>query len=589
MKKTSATRHRLRARIVATLLLLTAIAPIMRAEEAAQADSTRQELSENDRKRYQYFYLEALRQQEMGHYAAAFDLFSHALEINPNAPEAYFEVAGFYFDLNQPFEALACYEKAARLAPANNDYLERLGQMLINQKDFRRAIDAYERIYAANKSRLDVLHILYQLYSTEGQYDKILDVLDRMELTEGCNSQIALSRLQIYDIQGEKAKSLEVLNRLVEKNPYDSNYKIMKGCWLQLNGQPQEGYKILRSVLAEEPRNVMARMSMLDYYNANGKKANADKMLRELLRDSETPKDSKLALLRQAISAKEHTADSTQVMSLIDEALTGPQENGDILMLRAAWMTLRNYPADSLNNVYRQALAVEPDNVTARIHLLQNLVEVNDYDQIIATCKPAQQYNPEEMAFYYFQGLAEYQKHQNDDALETFRKGVAQINSNSNATLVSDFYALMGEILHEKKLFEECHAAFDSCLTWMPENIGALNNYAYYLSIDGGDLQKAEQMSRKTVQAEPQNTTYLDTYAWILFLERRYDEARAAIEPIITSDNAPDGVVAEHCGDILYMAGEHDRAIDYWERAAEKGGGSAMLQKKIEQRKYIEE
>lgn len=578
------------ARVSLVLALLAVAVPKGWAADGVESDSVSQRMNGNDRKRFQYFYLEGLRQQEKEHYAAAFDLYRHALGINPSASEVYFELAGCYFDLKQPDKALACYEEAARLDPKNDDYLERLGQMLINQQDYPRAIDAYERLYTTNKSRTDILQVLYQLYAQDGEYDQMLSVLDRMELIEGGNTQIALSRMQIYDVQGEKQKSKGVLLGLVEKNPYDSNYKLMLGNWLLQNDYPKEAYKICQGVLADEPRNVLARMLMLDYYDAAGRQDKRDVLLHQLLRDKETPSESRLALLRQTISQIGKTADSVKVMSFIDDALVAPQEDGEVYMLKAGWMALHNYPTDSLNAVYRAILAVEPENVAARFYLLQNLAEVNDYDGIIAVSKPAQQYSPDEMMFYYFQGFAEYQKHDNDAALETFRKGVAQINDDSNEELVSDLYGLMGEIYHEKGLYKECYAAYDSCLHWKEDNIGALNNYAYYLVIGGGtDLQKAERMSFKTVQAEPQNATFLDTYAWILFKEGRYDDAKNAIERALQSDSTLSIVVLEHCGDIFYMAGDHDRAVEMWKKAAEKDGGNALLRRKIELRKYIEQ
>ena len=108
------------------------------------------------------------------------------------------------------------------------------------------------------------------------------------------------------------------------------------------------------------------------------------------------------------------------------------------------------------------------------------------------------------MVFYYFQGMAQYQKHENDAALQTFRKGVSQIKADSNPDVVSDFYALMGEILHEKGRLAGSFQAYDSCLQWKPDNIAAMNNYAYYLSEANKDLPKAEQLSYKTIKAEPE-------------------------------------------------------------------------------------
>lgn len=97
---------------------------------------------------------------------------------------------------------------------------------------------------------------------------------------------------------------------------------------------------------------------------------------------------------------------------------------------------------------------------------------------------------------------------------------MSQINDQSNPSLVSDFYAIMGDILHDKGDDKGAYAAYDSCLQWKDDNYGCLNNYAYYLSVENKDLDKAAQMSYRTVQAEPDNSTFLDTYAWILFMQK---------------------------------------------------------------------
>lgn len=97
--------------------------------------------------------------------------------------------------------------------------------------------------------------------------------------------------------------------------------------------------------------------------------------------------------------------------------------------------------------------------------------------------------------------MAYYQKNDEDHALNEFRLGVAQLNEQSNKDLVSDLYAVMGDILYKKGRTEESMAAYDSCLQWKDDNVMALNNYAYYLSEQGKDLHKAESMSYKTIKA----------------------------------------------------------------------------------------
>lgn len=538
---------------------------------------------------YNYFFLEGVRQQEMGNLTAAFDLLRHARDLNPNAPEVYYLLAPYYVDLKDDIRSRAYYERAATLDPENSSYIEKLGQLYVSQKDYPNAINAYEKLYALNKARVDVLQILYQLYGSQNEFQQMINVLNRIEVLEGSSEQISLSKMQIYEQMGEKRKEYDELKSLVDSHPLDLNYKVMFGNWLLQNGKKKEAVKLYRNVLKEEPTNALAKLSLLDYYRTIGDQATVDVITQELLQSPKTEKETKIALLRQVISSNQqaNVSDSAEVMKLFSQALSVPQTDADILMMKAAYMSLKKMPKAEINRVYEQAIDVEPDNSRARIALIQNIWDTGDYDKVIAICRPAQEYNPEEMVFYYFQGMAQYQKHENDAALQTFRKGVSQIKADSNPDVVSDFYALMGEILHEKGRLAESFQAYDSCLQWKPDNIAAMNNYAYYLSEANKDLPKAEQLSYKTIKAEPNNSTFLDTYAWILFQQKRYEEAKIYIDQAIRSDSTLTGVVKEHAGDIYAMTGDIDKALEFWQQSLKGGNQSAVLKKKIQLKKYV--
>ena len=538
---------------------------------------------------YNYFFLEGVRQQEMGNLTAAFDLLRHARDLNPNAPEVYYLLAPYYVDLKDDTRSRAYYERAATLDPENSSYIEKLGQLYVSQKDYPNAINAYEKLYALNKARVDVLQILYQLYGSQNEFQQMINVLNRIEVLEGSSEQISLSKMQIYEQMGEKRKEYDELKSLVDSHPLDLNYKVMFGNWLLQNGKKKEAVKLYRNVLKEEPTNALAKLSLLDYYRTIGDQAIVDVITQELLQSPKTEKETKIALLRQVISSNQqaNVSDSAEVMKLFSQALSVPQTDADILMMKAAYMSLKKMPKAEINRVYEQAIDVEPDNSRARIALIQNIWDTGDYDKVIAICRPAQEYNPEEMVFYYFQGMAQYQKHENDAALQTFRKGVSQIKADSNPDVVSDFYALMGEILHEKGRLAESFQAYDSCLQWKPDNIAAMNNYAYYLSEANKDLPKAEQLSYKTIKAEPNNSTFLDTYAWILFQQKRYEEAKIYIDQAIRSDSTLTGVVKEHAGDIYAMTGDIDKALEFWQQSLKGGNQSAVLKKKIQLKKYV--
>ena len=222
------------------------------------------------------------------------------------------------------------------------------------------------------------------------------------------------------------------------------------------------------------------------------------------------------------------------------------------------------------------------------MQLIGQAWEADDMDRVLKLATSSSQYNPEEMAFYYFEGMALFRKDDNDGALNAFRKGVSVITDKSNPDIVSDFYSVMGDLYYQKGMQHEAYAAYDSCLQWKPDNMGCLNNYAYYLSETGGDLEKAEAMSYKTVKAEPKNATYLDTYAWVLFGLGRYTEAKVYIEQALQNDTESSShVLFEHAGDICIHAGYTDKALEYWEEALKLNPGDKTLHKKIKHKKYF--
>ena len=217
--------------------------------------------------------------------------------------------------------------------------------------------------------------------------------------------------------------------------------------------------------------------------------------------------------------------------------------------------------------------------------------EADDMDKVISLCQEARQYTPDEMLFYYYQGIAYYKRDSLESALSAFQNGIGVINDNSDPAIVSDFYAVMGDILHQKGLAEAAFAAYDSCLVWKDDNVGCLNNYAYYLSERGERLTQAEEMSYKTVKAEPKNATYLDTYAWILFMQGRYAEAKIYIDQALQNMEKSEGnaVIIEHAGDIYAQNKEIDRAVSFWQDAQQQKPEDQLLIRKIKLKKYIKE
>lgn len=546
---------------------------------------------EDTNREYDILFNEAMLQRQKRCHDATFDLLTRCLELKPDASESYYFLAQYYLSMKQQEHALAMFEKAAELEPMNMTYLETLSDAYIMKHRFDDAIDVVARMCEADKGREDLLEMLYKLYSQQEKYDEAIKVLDRLEENNGKTERIALAKSTIYLQKLDTQRSADEMKELAELHPYDLNYKALYANALMLNGEPQKASELLEEVLAEEPNNIRTQMSLRTYYRAQGDSLAAMNMASRILLNPTATTDDKIYLLREVISENEdnleNAGDSTQVLSLFREVLNQPNPDPDLAEYCAAYMAMEEMPRDTIAHMLEFVLELAPDRASARIQLVQYAWEDDDDDRIISLCQAARQYNPEEMAFYYYQGMAYYRQQDVDHALEAFQNGINVIDENSSPEIVSDFYAVMGDLLFAKERKREAFEAYDSCLQWKPDNIGCLNNYAYYLSLERKDLERAEVMSYKTIKAEPKNATYLDTYAWILFMEERYAEARIYIDQALQNDSLAGAVVTEHAGDIYAMAGDIEGAVALWQQALEQDPQNKLLARKIKKKKYL--
>ena len=223
-----------------------------------------------DSLRYNYFFLEAVRQQNAGHYAAAFDLLNRCLEIDSCAAEAYYMQARYFSELRKDSLALHYLETAALLRPDNDTYQEKVAQFYIGTGNFEKAIETYERLYAVQRDRSDVVNILVQLYKQQKDYDKMLDAINRLEQIEGESEQFALARMSVYELKGDAKNAYKTLKGLADSHPNDLSFSIMLGNWLMHNNKSKEAYKLFSQALESEPDNAYAQSSIYDYYRAVG-------------------------------------------------------------------------------------------------------------------------------------------------------------------------------------------------------------------------------------------------------------------------------------------------------------------------------
>lgn len=547
-------------------------------------------LTPEQQRKYDYFFLEAMRLKEKKDYASAFGLLQHCLDIHPNAASALYEVSQYYMFLRQVPQGQEALEKAVANAPDNYWYSQGLASLYQQQNELDKAVTLLEQMVVRFPAKQDPLFNLLDLYGRQEKYDEVISTLNRLEKRMGKNEQLSMEKFRIYLQMKDDKKAFQEIESLVQEYPMDMRYQVILGDVYLQNGKKQEAYDVYQKVLAAEPDNPMAIFSMASYYKQTGQEELYQQQLDTLLLNKKVTPDTKVGVMRQMIVENEQAdKDSTQIIALFDRIMKQEQDDPQIPMLYAQYLLSKNMEAESVP-VLEQVVDLDPTNNAARMMLIGAAVKKEDYKQIIKVCEPGIEATPDALEFYYYLAVAYNQAEKPDSVISICKRALEHKTADGKKEIVSEFYSILGDMYHTQKQMKEAYAAYDSALVYNPSNIGALNNYAYYLSVERRDLDKAEEMSYKTVKAEPNNATYLDTYAWILFEKGNYAEARIYIDNAMKSEGGDKSdVIVEHCGDIYYMTGDVDGALTYWKKALEMGSESKTLKQKIEKKKYIAE
>ena len=546
------------------------------------------QLTEEQQRKFDYYFLEAIRLKQAGDYDAAFDLLQHSLAINPHDASALYELAQYYLYLKQPARATTTIEQAVAADPDNYWYAQALSQLYLQQNEAEKATVLLEDMVQRFSTRIDPLYSLLEIYNQQEDYDRVLDVLNLLEQRMGKNEQLSLEKFRIYLRKGDNKRAFGEMENLVAEYPQDLRYRVVLGDVYLQNGKKDEAYDIYQQVLAEEPDNAMAMYSLASYYEETGQDSLYQQQLDSLLLNRKVTPDIKSNIMRQLIIRNEQAdGDSLRIITLFDRIMQQDPDEPDLPMLYAQYLLSKGMNQQSLP-VLRRVLDIDPTNTAARMTLLGEAVRQKDYKGIVNLCEAGIESNPDMLEFYYYLAFGYIlEDNRTDDVLSTCQKALAHVTPESKKEVVSEFYAIMGDSYHTKGMTEQAFAAYDSALVYNPDNIVVLNNYAYYLSLERRDLDRAEEMSYRTVKAEPGNATYLDTYAWVLFEKGNYAEARLYIDDAMKNGGGESSGVAEHCGDIYYMTGDVDGALKYWKQAWDMGIRTDVLKEKIEKKKFI--
>ena len=541
---------------------------------------------------YRYFFLEAQRQRLLQHYDDAYGLLQHCLELEPQAPSALYEMALCRLLLHEEAQAEQLLRQAAEADPANYWYARTLCLRLQQHPDPAAAMAEWEALSRRFPGKAEPLYALIELHTRSRHYDEAIGWLQRLATQTGQSEELLQEQVRLQLEAGRCQEAMQTAARLAESHPSDLRLRVSWGDVCLQCGHSGQALRLYREVLAQEPLQPQARLSMVAYSASQESPEAYALQVDSLLMSSGVPASDKVESLRSYIahtSGTESTAtaraDTLRVLPLMERLVQAEPYEAAALELYVQYLYTRQleHRAEPL---LRRLIEVQPSHSTARLALLSQALGRQDNALVEQLCQGGVEASPEVLEFHFYLALCQVVAEQPAQALSAAQAGIARVSKESDSRLVSDLYAIAGDACHSLGLRDSCYAAYDQALSHYADNISVLNNYAYYLCEEGQQLERAEAMSRRTIEAEPTNATYLDTYAWILFRQGRYAEARIYIDQALQHGGDQEPVLLEHGGDICYLSGDRATALQRWQQAWDAGGRSRALARKLKTRKY---
>ncbi|HET8964339.1 MAG TPA: tetratricopeptide repeat protein, partial [Chitinophagales bacterium] len=486
---------------------------------------------------------------------------------------------------NNKNQALFYSKKAAQADPKNIWYQLLYAECLKGKKQMMDVVGVYERLLLNYPDRIDFYYELANAYLYANKPNDALRTYFKIEEQVGVTEDASMQKIKIYKSLNYSDKAIDEAKKLIATFPKEGKYYGILGELYQEKGLNEKALQAYNDLLKIDPENAYVHLSLADYYRNQKQNEKAFEEIKIAFKSKELDIDTKIKILLSYYSITETYSelkpDADELCKILVEV--HPDEAkafsmyGDFLY--------RDKKLEQARTEYRKAISLDKEKYALWSQLLIIESELNDYAAMEKESKEAIELFPNQALPYFFNGAANIQLRNFEDAVDILDEGK---NFAFDKLLLAQFYANIGDAQNQLKNYSASDSSYTMALQIDPNNTYVLNNYAYYLSLRNADLEKAEKMSKKTNDLEPNNSSYEDTYGWILYQMQKYDDAKIWIGKALENGGRNNGTLLEHYGDILYQLGDIENAVKYWQDARKSGGASELIEKKIAEKKIYE-
>ncbi|MDE7159669.1 MAG: tetratricopeptide repeat protein [Muribaculaceae bacterium] len=601
--------HRIRLLRLASLLAVAVLSV-----SAALASGPRAETAARAKARH-YFRL-ASRAGAEEKYDLAYEYSAKALDTDPTFPEAAWLRATHRLmaeidSLRSPAELKHTLQLASRYVDAYpDDFSESaLYAYWASQMDaLPEAARVYERIEKLFPAHTEILPELSDVYIRMGRNRDGVETLNRYETLEGPTPQLAMRKISIYIHEQDTIAALAEADSLVRRSPANAAFRIVRGSVWEYLDNP--GNALVDYLDAERlaPDSYMPKFALAQYYGAQGDTLLFDQKTYEGLISDDLDVDDKISRAGEYIGrlmadSIDHTGRAASLVANLRERY--PHDPKILTFASLYYYTVKDLEAAAETLEY--ATDLDPTNTDTWSTLLGMMFRESDFARTIEVYERMAQHVEPGIPDRQIYGISLVQLGQPARAAQEYRDILASIIPSAdpdslltdkrlrsslgaeNGRLAASLYTLLGDALYELKDSERAFRAYDNSLFFDPYNPLTLNNYAYFLALSGGDLEKASLMSREAIEMRPDNPTFIDTHAWILYLSGDYEgameEQLKAIDIAAQQEEILSADFYDHLGDIYYKLGKTDQAVENWKKALETEPDNKEIQNKVKSRR----
>jgi len=541
-------------------------------------------LSAGDSLKLKEYFYSALQEKTKQNLEGSTTDFRQVLELDPSNDAALYELASIFHSQNQEAEAEKYARQAVTIKPDNKWYWLILADVYKKTRKIDQLTLVFDELIRIDPADEDYYYDKANALFIQNKNNDAEKVYAEIEKRFGNSGELVTARQRIYQRQGDTGKASSQLEELINANPNEMRNYLNLNEVYKKSGEVNKSIELLNKAKALNPNDAYISLALADAYKAKGNTTASFAELKKAFSDPLLNIDAKVQILLSLFAEFKDVrvrTEATELALIVTE--THPAEAKSYAVYGDILFQDRKFNEARIS--YKKALEINDQVYKIWEQLLNIEIGLKDYAAAIKDGEEALSLFPNQAALYVYTAMAYAQTQKHEKAV-SYLKNTLDLEV-EDKPLLAQIYSGLGDSYNSLKKFKESDQAFDKALQINPDNAFVLNNYAYYLSVRNENLSKAATMSKRSNELQPGNASFQDTFAWVLFKQKNYKEARIWIEQAMKS-NPENATQNEHYGDILFFLGQNTIALEQWELAKSKGLKSVVLDKKINEKKYIE-